>query len=107
MRLIDKDDLLVELGSYHIGGLDAIVHYDRTQHRDEWTEGLHTAWRVIDDAITIDPAKHGRWIFEPKDAIEMMFTLPKCSLCGSESSDVGNYCPNCGAFMKGEQDEAY
>ena len=41
----------------------------------------------------------GRWIFEPKDAIELMFTKPKCSECGFESADGGNYCPNCGARM--------
>lgn len=41
------------------------------------------------------------WIFNPKDAIELMFTKPKCSECGFESSDGGNFCPNCGAKMKG------
>lgn len=43
--------------------------------------------------------RHGHWIFNPKDAIEMMFTLPKCSECGAESPNGGNYCPNCGAKM--------
>lgn len=47
----------------------------------------------------------GEWIFNPKDAIELMFTKPKCSECGFESSDGGNYCPNCGAIMKGGDDE--
>ena len=46
-----------------------------------------------------EPVRHGHWIFDPKDAIEMMFTLPKCSECGAESSDGGNYCPRCGAKM--------
>lgn len=44
--------------------------------------------------------KRGEWIYKPKDAIEMMFTLPKCSVCGHESSDANNYCPNCGAKME-------
>lgn len=44
--------------------------------------------------------KRGEWIYHPKDAIEMMFTLPKCSICGHESSDALNYCPNCGAKME-------
>lgn len=48
--------------------------------------------------------RHGHWIFNPKDAIEMMFTLPKCSECGAESSDGGNYCPNCGAKMDEVED---
>ena len=46
----------------------------------------------------------GEWIFNPKDAIELMFTKPKCSECGFESSDGGNYCPNCGAKMLREDD---
>ena len=59
----------------------------------------------INEAPTVDavPVRHGHWIFNPKDAIEMMFTLPKCSECGAESADGGNYCPNCGARM--DEDE--
>ena len=49
--------------------------------------------------IEAEPIRHGRWIFNPKDAIEMMFTLPKCSECGAESPNGGNYCSNCGAKM--------
>ena len=49
--------------------------------------------------------KRGKWIYKPKDAIEMMFTLPKCSVCGHESSDALNYCPNCGSLMRGEANE--
>lgn len=41
------------------------------------------------------------WIFNPTDAIDLMFAKPKCSKCGFESSDGGNFCPNCGARMKG------
>lgn len=41
----------------------------------------------------------GKWTFEPKDAIELMFTKPKCSECGFESADGGNFCSNCGAKM--------
>ena len=55
--------------------------------------------------VDAEPVKHGHWIFNPKDAIEMMFTLPKCSECGAESSDGGNYCPNCGAKMDEVEDE--
>ena len=47
-------------------------------------------------------AVQGEWIYNPKDAIELMFAKPKCSECGFESSDGGNFCPNCGADMRGE-----
>lgn len=49
-RLIDVDETLRELGSYHIGGIDAIKKYNG---ENTWEDGLHTAWRVIDDAETI------------------------------------------------------
>ena len=72
--------------------------------------------KAIEDMINETPTvsqsvesveiKHGRWIFNPKDAIEMMFTLPKCSECGAESPNGGNYCSNCGAKMdEVEEDE--
>lgn len=58
--------------------------------------------RMNANAVDAEPVRHGHWIFNPKDAIEMIFTLPKCSECGAESADGGNYCPNCGARMDEE-----
>ena len=58
--------------------------------------------RTVEQFNDAVPVRHGHWIFNPKDAIEMMFTLPKCSECGAESADGGNYCPNCGARMDKE-----
>ena len=62
---------------------------------------LKTSMRpaFVDVLLQAEEVRHGHWIFEPKDAIEMMFTLPKCSECGHESADALNYCPNCGAKM--------
>lgn len=54
--------------------------------------------------VRMEMQKRGEWIYKPKDAIEMMFTLPKCSVCGHESSDANNYCPNCGAKMEVQDD---
>lgn len=60
--------------------------------------------KMIDSAPTIDaePVRHGKWIFNPSDAIEAMFAKPKCSECGFESADGGNYCSECGARMDEE-----
>ena len=49
-RLIDADELINELASMHVGGLEAIKKYTG---EDTWTSGLHTAWRTIDDADTV------------------------------------------------------
>ena len=54
-RLIDADELLVELGSEHIHGIEAIIKAN--DGKDCWTSGLHTAWRCIDDAPTIIEAE--------------------------------------------------
>lgn len=88
MRSIDADELLTAFP------------YD-----DEPTVTKSSLRMTIKHMPTIgaEPIKHGHWIFSPKDAIEMMFTLPKCSECGAESSDAGNYCPYCGAKMDGER----
>ena len=52
------------------------------------------------------PMRHGHWIFNPKDAIEMMFALPMCSECGAESANGGNYCSNCRARMNERKEDA-
>ena len=66
---------------------------------------LQTDAAAAIEALQAQLPKRGKWIYHPKDAIEMMFTLPKCSICGHESSDALNYCPNCGSLMVGENDE--
>ena len=96
MRLVDVDmlDVLTIIG----GRMDGKVEFAKAVNE------------MIQNAPTVDavPVRHGHWIFNPKDAIEMMFTLPKCSECGAESADGGNFCPNCGARMdKGREDDNY
>ena len=89
----------------------------------DWEKGLGMKWEIIKTGSTMwvmdneshrcltfpikdrTAVRHGHWIYEPKDAIEMMFTLPKCSECGHESADALNYCPNCGAKMDEVCDE--
>lgn len=94
MRLIDADELRKKFYNYTTeSGIQ--VSLDRY------------AVSCIDNAPTVDAVerKKGEWIFEPKDAIELMFTKPKCSNCGYESADGGNFCSNCGADMRGEANE--
>lgn len=58
----------------------------------------HITWfrAVIDNMPTIDPVKHGRWVLENG--------CVRCSECGEPNMEW-NYCPNCGADMRGEEDE--
>ena len=77
---------------------DAAAAIEELQARLGEAENSVERWK--DMYLTKHEPKRGKWIYKPKDAIEMMFTLPKCSVCGHESSDANNYCPNCGAKME-------
>ena len=90
-RLIDADALITAVLKNAIDY--AVVFGNADMHR--------LLVRVIAHQPTIDaePVRHGKWMFTPSDAFEAMFTKPKCSECGFESADGGNYCPNCGARM--------
>lgn len=65
--------------------------------------------RLADEICAIDPVKKGKWIeVENKwGGLEI-----RCSECGAQVPRDGwgnamqcNYCPNCGADMRGEEDE--
>lgn len=55
---------------------------------------------LIETAPTIDAVEvvHGEWIMYP-----ISEGMNQCSKCGVLRFGESNYCPNCGAKMKGEQ----
>ena len=53
----------------------------------------------------VAPVRHGRWVKKEKYTFGIMYD---CSLCENRILDNGhpwNYCPNCGADMRGSNDE--
>ena len=62
------------------------------------------ALRAIPTADVVE-RKKGKWICYPKASRSVKSTavhiFPVCSECGREYP-VTNYCPNCGADMRGE-----
>ena len=67
------------------------------------------AWIADAPSIDIEP-KRGEWIFKtvfPNDKSEFPMGYLVCSVCGSHHSNSTpcNYCDNCGARMKGADDE--
>lgn len=87
MRLIDADKLALKLR--YMGYMD--------EHEE--------VQEVIDEAPTVEERKKGKWI----DAV-MFGKLPvqACDQCKTfyplEYTGGGhNYCPNCGADMRGEE----
>ena len=64
--------------------------------------------RLVD--IEVIKPKRGEWIFKtvfPNDKSEFPMGYLVCSVCGSHHSNSTpcNYCDNCGARMKGTNDE--
>ena len=68
--------------------------------------------RAVQKAPSVDPHKHGRWIGNKNNPVDMVgdgFPARECycSECGDwlSASDEylvrGRYCPNCGAMMDG------
>lgn len=55
----------------------------------------------INSAPTIEPQRmRGRWV----DKNNMEGAWNYCSICGEQAIDLYDFCPNCGADMRGEQE---
>ena len=62
----------------------------------------------IEHAPTIDAVSvvHGEWIFRREFVEDTPFTGYRCSNCNYwQGMGAWNFCPNCGARMKGAGDE--
>ena len=74
------------------------------EHLDD--NGIAAAMNAINDMPPAQPErKKGKWI--PQDfnkhsgmTSTAVYFFPKCSVCGN-SADYTNYCPACGADMRG------
>lgn len=72
---------------------------------EDWDYPVNTNSRVveiIDNALTVDPVKHGEWIPKITELGTMIF---RCSACRRFSDIHWAYCPQCGAKMDGERRE--
>lgn len=85
-RLIDADDLMNWSETVPLtddGGIDI----------NDFEEKLKSM-----PTIDAEPVKHGKWIEYP-----IADGMNQCSECGVLRFGESNYCPNCGAYMRGEE----
>lgn len=89
MRLIDADALICKIDdSYTLGDIGR-------RERDDIVNALEYA-------PTIEPEqKKGKWI-DKSGGIENAWN--HCSVCGERAIDLYDFCPNCGADMRGNQE---
>lgn len=120
MRIVDAD-ALTEMLNHHkkdcnpdhfdghetfIDKIDAHDGYGEWQFANGFNFGIVASIVETKHAPTVDTVKHGHWEGKPIAG----YSTVRCSECGDafvENSGKWNYCPNCGADMRGEQDEAY
>ena len=99
MRLIDADELEC---------VYAILPQDTSEdYKEGYGDGMNYVLDIIDDLPTIGPVKHGRWKREVLGSTSGYGTtvMYQCSECERMAISGYNYCPNCGADMRGEEDE--
>lgn len=77
--------------------------------RDEFMEFVYNELATDSDNFRanriIDAAdEHAEWIEYDRQKIGCWFDIGvscRCSNCGCKNNKTTNYCPSCGAFMKG------
>lgn len=99
MRLIDADALMKAM--YH--------RAFETDGDTMWQSGCWVRYRAIEQTVkkqpTIEERKKGKWIVNTYEhAREFWDRETTCSVCGYKmGGGTPNYCPNCGADMRGEE----
>ena len=100
-RLIDADALVENIKS-EIDDDKEIYPDDKTSIM--FRAGMKNVIRIVKNQDTVDPVKHGHWVF-----VNDMVSYIKCSECGDNICWVNTkrpkYCPGCGARMDGEQND--
>lgn len=62
------------------------------------------AWDENGVAYTMQPEqKKGEWLYSRTEMAGVGFFI--CSACGEDEYSATDFCPNCGADMRGDQDE--
>lgn len=101
MRLIDADALVDDVEK-KIN--DELNGFSCNDYNYFYCAGMRNVIRLVKRLPTVDPVKHGRWIF-----VGDMVSYIKCSECGDDicwvNSKRPKYCPNCGAKMDGDAND--
>ena len=60
--------------------------------------------QVMDSLPTIDPVKHGKWMWQDSPVFGNPYGSYMCPLCQNTMPHKTNYCPNCGAKMEDSEE---
>ena len=92
---------------------DAMYHkaFETDSDMQKWDSGCWIRYKLFENTIDEMPIaeRTGHWADGHQYGFSGTYWYRYCSLCGYVRSDDDeekdtNYCPNCGARMKGEED---
>ena len=92
MRLIDANAMMKRLKAWDTN--DAI---DKALYNFALS-------RVLEAPTVVPERKTGKWINRSLNILYPEWERYTCSVCGKHSDNY-DYCPNCGADMRGEQND--
>lgn len=78
--------------------------YDEKNPMAKWDSGLWIRYKLFENVLASIPSadviepKLGKWIYQFRDSENEEY---RCSKCGYPEAYKPNYCPNCGADMRG------
>ena len=103
MEMISRDKALMNARPEYLNpDQEKLASYNQG-----WNNAIEMYCRQIAELPTVEERKEGKWIQQPSykpftDDEKEIMVAPKCSVCGGHGRFRNNYCPNCGARMKGE-----
>lgn len=108
-RLIDEEQAFRVLSDYYkhrlyeqdIALIDALSRVPTAE--TDMSEYSDRLWKIAYERGKTESVKRGKWI-ETDEWDEFSGRLYKCSNCKTfVIGDIDNYCPYCGADMRGEE----
>lgn len=72
---------------------------DISEKEYQLMKGGHIPFNILDKMMNGTPLPKGHWIPDKSRP-----ALQDCSICGALSIAKTNYCSNCGADMRGDQE---
>lgn len=100
---IDREALIEWLKHIPLKDLSDGLGLCRIIREDDFKKAIKNMPKGI--IADVAPVRHGRWVEQEKYTFGTMYD---CSICDNRILDNGhswNYCPNCGADMRGSNDE--
>lgn len=86
--------------------LKSLKLYQAERAPKGWNDAMQRAIEVVEDAPSLETGGVGEWRSDRLVSTSGgTYGVRRCSVCEAYYQDIGNwwnFCPNCGAYMRGE-----